>query len=113
MTPEDVVTVLYSFCPKAPCADGYGPGDLMQATDGYLYGTTELGGPTRSDFGNDLQDFLKRSTDYSLRFRCQSWRGRAFWPAASGQQRRFLRNDLYSEPIANEKRPQFGGLFAL
>ena len=34
------LTTLYSFCSLPKCADGYGPGQLMQAVDGNFYGTT-------------------------------------------------------------------------
>ena len=39
-------TVLYSFCPQRPCADGAQPGfgNLVLDRAGNLYGTTELGG---------------------------------------------------------------------
>jgi len=40
-------TTLYGFCSLANCADGKtpGPGSLVQATNGGLYGTTPYGGP--------------------------------------------------------------------
>jgi uncharacterized repeat protein (TIGR03803 family) len=45
MTPAGDVSVLYSFCAQTNCPDGYPPdADLVQGTDGNLYGTTELGG---------------------------------------------------------------------
>jgi uncharacterized repeat protein (TIGR03803 family) len=38
-------TSLYSFCSKTGCADGSGPwGNLVQGTDGNIYGITETGG---------------------------------------------------------------------
>ena len=44
LTPSGTLTTLYSFCSKSACADGANPvGGLIQATDGNLYGTTELG----------------------------------------------------------------------
>jgi len=51
LTPAGVVTVLYNFCPSFPCADGWDPNELIQATDGYLYGTTDQGGSSSLDFG--------------------------------------------------------------
>ena len=46
MTPSGTLTTLYSFCPEGyPCKDGYGPSaGLVQATNGYLYGTTSYDG---------------------------------------------------------------------
>lgn len=49
ITPSGVLTTLYSFCSKSnsqnSCLDGYGPlATLVQATNGYFYGTTTAGG---------------------------------------------------------------------
>jgi uncharacterized repeat protein (TIGR03803 family) len=48
MTPEGVLTTIYSFCSQVEsgviCLDGKGPDSLVQATDGNFYGTTTLGG---------------------------------------------------------------------
>jgi uncharacterized repeat protein (TIGR03803 family) len=44
ITPSGTLTTLYSFCSQSNCADGYDAADLVQATDGNFYGTTELGG---------------------------------------------------------------------
>lgn len=44
MTPGGKLTILYNFCTENSCADGEGPGTLIQATDGSLYGTTGSGG---------------------------------------------------------------------
>jgi uncharacterized repeat protein (TIGR03803 family) len=44
ISPSGVLTTIYSFCSKSACADGANPmGALIQATDGNLYGTTQLG----------------------------------------------------------------------
>jgi uncharacterized repeat protein (TIGR03803 family) len=45
ITPDGVLTTLYSFCSLPGCLDGYYPySGLVQATDGNLYGTTLNGG---------------------------------------------------------------------
>jgi uncharacterized repeat protein (TIGR03803 family) len=45
IAPSGTLTTLYSFCAQGGCPDGESPGaDLIQATDGNLYGTTNLGG---------------------------------------------------------------------
>jgi uncharacterized repeat protein (TIGR03803 family) len=45
VTPAGRLSPIYAFCPLAGCADGWGPvGTLVQASDGNLYGTAELGG---------------------------------------------------------------------
>lgn len=45
VTPSGTLTTLYTFCSQSNCTDGSSPyGVLVQATDGYLYGTTAWGG---------------------------------------------------------------------
>jgi len=45
ITPGGVLTTLYTFCSQTKCGDGgYPLGQLLQATDGNLYGTTGYGG---------------------------------------------------------------------
>jgi uncharacterized repeat protein (TIGR03803 family) len=44
ITPGGTLTTLYSFCAQPNCADGGGPGTLIQAADGNFYGTTAYGG---------------------------------------------------------------------
>jgi uncharacterized repeat protein (TIGR03803 family) len=44
ITTAGKLTTLYNFCMQAKCADGIFPSALVQATNGDLYGTTELGG---------------------------------------------------------------------
>jgi uncharacterized protein (TIGR03437 family) len=44
ITPAGTLTTLYRFCSQLACPDGDGPGSLIQATDGDLYGTTGGGG---------------------------------------------------------------------
>jgi uncharacterized repeat protein (TIGR03803 family) len=42
LTPQGTVTTLHTFCDKPSCLDGPVPGNLIQAADGNLYGTTIL-----------------------------------------------------------------------
>jgi uncharacterized repeat protein (TIGR03803 family) len=57
LTPAGVLTTLYTFCPQSGCADGsYPVGQLLQATDGNLYGATSRGGD------NDLGTIFRIST---------------------------------------------------
>jgi uncharacterized repeat protein (TIGR03803 family) len=45
ITPSGTLTTLYSFsCSQGGCPDGTFPHELIQATDGNFYGTTEQGG---------------------------------------------------------------------
>jgi uncharacterized repeat protein (TIGR03803 family) len=45
ITPEGVLSTLYSFCAQTNCADGRGPSEgLVQATDATFYGITAEGG---------------------------------------------------------------------
>jgi len=45
ITPSGTFKKIYDFCSQANCADGSNPGaELIQATDGNLYGTTVSGG---------------------------------------------------------------------
>jgi uncharacterized repeat protein (TIGR03803 family) len=49
ITAAGTLTTLHNFCTLADCADGETPvAGLVQATDGNLYGTTELGGANGS-----------------------------------------------------------------
>lgn len=50
ITPTGTLTTLYNFCSQANCADGVGPRvPPVQATNGYLYGSTTLGGGNNCD----------------------------------------------------------------
>ncbi len=45
ITPNGVLTTLYSFCSRGGCTDGQFPaGQLIQGSDGNLYGVTHAGG---------------------------------------------------------------------
>ena len=54
LTPSGELTVLYSFCSAAACADGSGPSSgLIRDRAGNLYGTTALhGAAAASNFGS-------------------------------------------------------------
>src|SRR5882672_4063393 len=51
LTLDGKLTVLYTFCPNAGCADGQIPDGVILASDGNFYGTTELGGATDGHSG--------------------------------------------------------------
>ncbi|HYA25927.1 MAG TPA: choice-of-anchor tandem repeat GloVer-containing protein [Terriglobales bacterium] len=52
LTPEGTLTTLYSFCGETNCADGSNPfANLVQGTDGDLYGLTTLGGTNCYPYG--------------------------------------------------------------
>ena len=44
VTPTGTLTTLYTFCTVRGCPDGISPTDLMQGTNGTLYGATSYGG---------------------------------------------------------------------
>jgi uncharacterized repeat protein (TIGR03803 family) len=45
ITPNGTLTTLYNFCSQSACTDGASPiAELIQATNGNLYGTTDGGG---------------------------------------------------------------------
>src|SRR5689334_8865125 len=45
ITPQGLLTTMYSFCSQANCADGALPyGGLVMSNDGSFYGTTSQGG---------------------------------------------------------------------
>jgi uncharacterized repeat protein (TIGR03803 family) len=55
ISPSGTVTTIYSFCSQSACSDGANPvGGLIQATDGNLYGTTQLGTVFRATLGGTL-----------------------------------------------------------
>jgi uncharacterized repeat protein (TIGR03803 family) len=52
ITPNGALTVLYSFCAQASCADGSQPtAPLVQGGDGNFYGTASTGGSSTNCFG--------------------------------------------------------------
>ena len=71
MAPGGALTILYSFCSQSGCADGINPwAAVVQASNGYLYGTTGAGGAnnrgtvfriTPSGLLNTLYSFCSQS----------------------------------------------------
>jgi uncharacterized repeat protein (TIGR03803 family) len=53
VTPDGVVTVVYSFCAQLRCTDGVGPGGLILGKDGNFYGSTDAGGTVDKNHGGD------------------------------------------------------------
>jgi uncharacterized repeat protein (TIGR03803 family) len=52
ITPSGTLTTLYSFCSQSGCTDGGLPeAGLIQATNGNIYGTTEVGGANAGSGG--------------------------------------------------------------
>lgn len=67
ITPAGALTTLYSFCSAAQCADGSTPrSELIQATDGNLYGTTNEGGITNSNCTHGCGTIFKITTGGAL-----------------------------------------------
>ena len=55
MTPNGVVSTLYSLCSQSGCSDGNNPyAALIQASDGNFYGVTDLGGATKNSLCGNL-----------------------------------------------------------
>jgi uncharacterized repeat protein (TIGR03803 family) len=53
LTPDGVVTVIYSFCAQRRCTDGTGPAGLLLGKDGNFYGSTFAGGTVDENHGGD------------------------------------------------------------
>ncbi len=67
ITPSGKLTTLHSFCLQASCTDGRNPyAELLQATNGDFYGTTEKGGTkflgTVFSLSTGLGPFVKTQT---------------------------------------------------
>lgn len=60
ITPQGVLTSVYSFCAQINCADGERPTQLVEGNDGNFYGTTNTGG--RYDHGT----FFRMTPDGTL-----------------------------------------------
>ena len=67
ITPAGKLTTLYDFCSKASCPDGADPlAELVQATNGNFYGTTEYGGANNSGTVFEITAEGKLTTLYSF-----------------------------------------------
>ncbi len=67
VTPEGKITVLYSFCSKAKCADGETPeAGLVLAINGIFYGTTYSGGAHGKGTVYEITPAGKLTTLYSF-----------------------------------------------
>jgi len=67
ITSAGKLTTLYNFCSQANCTDGYVPvGGLVQATNGYFYGTTALGGANGGGTIFEITPKGKLTTLYSF-----------------------------------------------
>jgi uncharacterized repeat protein (TIGR03803 family) len=59
ITPTGKLTTLYSFCSQPGCSDGLEPySGLMQATNGYFYGSTYYGGVNGENSGTIFRESL-------------------------------------------------------
>lgn len=67
ITPGGSLTTIYTFCTQSTCSDGAIPqGQMIQASDGHLYGSTDVGGVKQ--FGGDGQGTVfKISLDGKLK----------------------------------------------
>ena len=67
ITPTGTLTTLYSFCTQSGCPDGAIPyAGLVQATNGDLYGTTQLGGTNSAGTVFKITPSGKLTTLYSF-----------------------------------------------
>jgi uncharacterized repeat protein (TIGR03803 family) len=66
ITANGSLTTLYSFCSQSNCTDGEGPGALIQATNGDLYGTTVGDGSTSDGTVFKITQSGKLTTLYSF-----------------------------------------------
>jgi uncharacterized repeat protein (TIGR03803 family) len=65
LTPTGSLTVLYSFCAEANCADGASPSSITLAANGQIYGTTTSGGSAGSGTIFKITAAGKLTTIYS------------------------------------------------
>ena len=74
ITPSGTLTTLYSFCGSSGCATGASDplAGLIQATNGYLYGTTQFGGPGGFGGGEIFNMTLGGVVDFIYGIPCQT-----------------------------------------
>ncbi len=73
LTPQGNLKTIYSFC-KTDCSDGAGPEQIMQATDGNLYGTT-FGGDLSGASGAGVIFRITPNDEFSVLYRFCSQSG--------------------------------------
>ncbi|HVI09533.1 MAG TPA: choice-of-anchor tandem repeat GloVer-containing protein [Candidatus Binatia bacterium] len=67
LTPEGLLTTIYTFCTLGGCSDGSHPADaLLQGNDGNLYGTTAFSNTTWDCFELDCGTVFKLTTGGQL-----------------------------------------------
>jgi uncharacterized repeat protein (TIGR03803 family) len=92
ITPSGTLTVLHSFCSQSGCPDGSGPdGALVLGTDRNFYGTTSGGGVNGQGTVFEISPGGTLTTLHSFR---RHRRQRSHQRAASGHQRRLLRDNV-------------------
>ena len=54
ITPDGVLTTVYSFCTQSQCADGAGPSGIIEGSDGNFWGVTSVSGEGSSYTGGTI-----------------------------------------------------------
>jgi len=78
ITPQGALTTLYSFCSAPNCTDGYMPlAGLVQAANGELYGTTDMGGTSNDGtvFGITPDGVLTTLHSFCTAYECADGSG--------------------------------------
>jgi uncharacterized repeat protein (TIGR03803 family) len=97
ITPRGTLTTLYNFCSQSGCTDGENPmGTLVNATNGYFYGTTYAGGADGQGTVFKISPSGKLATLYS--FCSQSGCMDGEWPEAGLVQA--TNGDFYGTTVA-------------
>jgi uncharacterized repeat protein (TIGR03803 family) len=104
ITQTGTFTALYSFCAQSGCPDGYVPQGLVQAANGYLYGTTEFDGAALNSLNGTVFEITPGgalTTLYSFCDGCGSHPNEPLIQAANG--------DLYGVTTSGGKGECNGG----